>query len=69
MKGFILILSVVMNGNAEMGGAAVEVAPIVFETMADCQAAAKAFTDADGSWSNHRATCVGKGGTVTTFRM
>lgn len=65
MKEFVLILSVVMNGGNEMGGSSL-VVPEPFATMDECRAAAKAFTDADGSWNNHRAACYSR--TVTDAR-
>jgi hypothetical protein len=68
MKGFILILSIVLNSGDNVGGAAIEVPPVVFATMADCQAAADAFIAADGTWPNHRAVCIGKGATVAAAR-
>lgn len=69
MKGFILVLSVVMNGGNEMGGSALEVAPIVYSSLADCQRDAAAFMDADGSWNSHRAVCIGRNGTVAALKL
>jgi hypothetical protein len=69
MKGFILILSVVMNSGDQMGGSALEVVPVVYATLADCQRDAEAFIAADGGWPNHRAVCIGRNGTIAALRF
>ena len=68
MKGFILILTIVMADGDAPGGAAIEIPPVVFATKADCDAAAAEFVLADGSWNNHRAVCIGRGATVAATR-
>lgn len=68
MKGFILILSIVMNSGDQMGGATIEIPPVVFASKTDCEDAAKEFIAADGAWPNHRAVCIGKGATVAATR-
>jgi hypothetical protein len=69
MKGFILILSVVLNSGDNVGGGALEVVPVVYTSLADCQRDAQAFIDADGGWPNHRAVCVGRNGTVAALKL